>query len=109
MAQLTISSTSTEYILAPVSATVGGVRIDPTGNQVWMAFVPSGAVPGNSDWQSATWEVNTTTSPVTYSAKCLVGPSGGTITLTPAGYDVWTKIVDNPETAIKRCGPIRVI
>jgi len=108
MAQLVISSASTEYVLAGVIATIGGTVIDPTGDTVEMAFVAPGVTPSTGDWKTAGWEVNTVNQPHTYSVKCLVGPSGGTITLTPAAYDVWVRIHDLPETPIKKAGQVRV-
>ena len=104
-----ISAVSLEYVKVPVSAREDGAVVDPTADTVQMAFLTSGS-PGVSDWKSGSWETDATTNPDTYYARCLVGPSGGTITLTAGStYQVWVKVTDNPETPVKRAGLLRVV
>ncbi len=107
MAQLVVSSVSTEYVLSQVIATIGGLVIDPTGDVVQMAFLTPGVTPQAGDWKTAGWEVNTVTNPHTYSAKCLIGPNG-VIQLAAGAWDVWVKITDNPEVPAKKSGQLRV-
>lgn len=100
-----ISSTSLEYVPVDVRAKQAGVVIDPTGDTVQMAFVSdTDTTPANDDtavWNSASWETNSTTTPHTYTALCLVGP-GGSVTLTEGNYAVFVKVTDNPEVPVKR-------
>ena len=102
------SALSTEYIRVPVFATDGSSEIVPTSDVVEMAFVPPGTSPAELDWESATWETDTNTTPVTYYARCLVGPDGGVVTLTESLYDVFVRVGDNPETVVHRTGAIAI-
>jgi hypothetical protein len=102
-----IAAGSLEYVRVQVAATASGAAVDPTSDTVSMAFLPSSAAPASGDWKSASWETDATVTPTVYRARCLVGP-GGAVTLTPGTYTVWVKIVDSPETPIKRCGPLKV-
>jgi len=100
------SALSTEYVRVSI-----GAGVDPTSDNVQMAFPATGVAPETSDWKSATWETDSTTSPPTYYARCLVGPgSGGLITLTAGGiYDVYVKIADNPETVVRNTGALAIL
>jgi hypothetical protein len=106
--QITISHLSTEYVLVPISATKQGVSYNPTGDVVQMAFMPNTAQqPGVSDWQTASWDTDSTNIIYPYSAKCLVGPSG-VITLVTGTYVIFVKITDNPETPVLVAGQLAV-
>lgn len=89
-----------EYVRARVVVKKSGVVVDPTGDTVTMAFVAPGAVPAIGDWKVSSWETDTTTTPDTYWARCLVGTA---VTLTADDYSVFVKIADSPETPVKRC------
>lgn len=104
---LTISSLSLEYVRVPVSARVSGNPVNPTSDTVAMAFMVGRTNPSVGDWKSASWDTDATTTPTTYRAQCLVGPSG-TVTLVPGVYQVWIKVTDNPEVPIKLAGPLKV-
>jgi hypothetical protein len=93
---ITLSRLSTEYVQVQVSFTVAGVSTSPTGDQVQMAFMKGGAIPGNSDWHSAVWEAAGST----YYAQCLVGPASGVV-LAPGTYSVWLKVTDSPEVPVR--------
>lgn len=101
---LRISSLSTEYVRVPVTATKNGLPYDPTSSTVQMAFPGYGVEPITGDWKSASWE----TQGGNYWARCLIGPSGGTITLADGFYDVWVKIADSPETPVRRAGTLTI-
>ncbi len=106
---LVISALSLEYVRVQVQATEAGVPVNPTSDTVYLAFMAEGSTPGSSDWKTASWETDASTSPTTDYARALVGP-GGVITLSAGSvYDVWTKWTDNPEAPVKKAGPIRVI
>jgi hypothetical protein len=103
-----ISTASLEYVRVPISATASGSAVNPTSDTVSMAFLATTDAPASGDWKTASWETDTTPTPDVYYARCLVG-SGGAVTLTAGTYYVWVKIVDTPETPIKRAGLIKVI
>jgi hypothetical protein len=92
----------------PISATKQGVSYNPTGDVVQMAFMPNTAQQqGVSDWQTASWDTDSTNIIYPYSAKCLVGPSG-VITLVTGTYVIFVKITDNPETPVLVAGQLAV-
>lgn len=98
-----IASTSLQYVAVDVRAKEAGNVVNPTADTVTMAFVTPGTLPVSGDFKTASWETNANTNPDTYTVLCLVGPGGGTITLTAdTDYAVWLKIVDSPETPILR-------
>ncbi len=103
-----ISTASLEYVRVRVAATSSGAAVNPTGDSVSMAFLATNAAPVSGDWKTATWDTDPTTTPVTYRAQCLVGPSG-TVTLAAGTYTVWVKVTDSPEVAVKRCGQVKVV
>ena len=101
-------ATSLEYVAVNVSSTVAGVRVDPTTDPVFMAFKEDGDYPVSGDFVAASWETNSTTTPTTYTALCLVGP-GGTIALTAGTWQVFVKITDNPEVPVLPVhGPLKI-
>lgn len=107
---LTIRATSLAYVRAKVSATASGAAVDPTGSTVSMAFVPTNTAPsaGSSAWKSASWDTDSTTTPATTRAQCLVGP-GGAAELSAGTYYQFVKIGDSPETPILACGVVKVV
>lgn len=107
MAVLQRSASSTTYVRAKVKATVAGVAVNPTSDTVSMAFLASGS-PGASDWKAASWDTDSSTSPPTYRAQCLIGPSG-VITLTAGLYTVWVRIQDSPEDVQEPAGLLRIV
>lgn len=106
MRTLEISSLSKEYVRVRVKAKEAGADVDPTADTVVMAFVADGE-PAALDYKAATWETDTSTTPDTYYARCLVGP-GGTVTLTDGLYKVFVKVTDNPEVPVKHAGHLKV-
>ncbi len=103
-----ISTASLEYVRVRVQATSSGVAVNPTGDSVSMAFLTTNVAPVSGDFKTATWDTDATTTPVTYRAQCLVGPSG-TVTLAAGTYAVWVKVTDSPEVVVKRCGQLKVV
>jgi hypothetical protein len=102
-----IDSTSKEYVRVPVEATNNGLVVNPTADTVEMAFPAVTVDPAGGDWKAATWETDSTGTPVRYWARCLVGP-GGTVTLAVGLYDVWVRITDAPEIPVKKSGQLEV-
>jgi len=87
------SALSLKYVRCPVTATVNGQPLNPTGDVVQLAFMAPGALPASGDWKTATWE----TADSTHWAIILVGPGGTVPTLTPGAWTVWVKVTDSPE------------
>jgi hypothetical protein len=96
-----------EWVRQRVSAKEAGSTVNPTADTVTMAFKASGD-PVIGDFKTAEWETDANTNPDTYYARCLVGP-GGTISLAAGTYRIWVKIVDSPETPIKRSEQVLII
>lgn len=105
---LTLSTLSLEYVRVLVSATSSGSAVNPTSDTVTMAFVAEGTAPVSGDFKAATWETDSTTTPATYFARCLIGPTG-TLALTAGIYDAYVKVTDSPEVPVHKAGQIRVI
>jgi len=96
---------STEYVRVAVDA-----NVDVTGLVVQMAFPATGVDPVSGDWNSATWETDTSTTPPTYYARCLVGPVGGEVTLVSGVlYDTYVKIQDSPEIVVRNTGALAIL
>lgn len=103
-----ISSLSKEYVRVRVQVKANGVDFDPSADAVRMAFTVNDAAPLSGDWKTGSWENDTSTSPTTHWARCLVGP-GGAVTLAVGLYSVWLEITDAPEIPIRNCGLLRVV
>jgi hypothetical protein len=104
------SPLTTEYVRVPVAASLAGSSVNITGDQVQLAVVPTGTAPGVSDWFFGAWEIDATTDPDTYYAVLLVGPAPGVVSLTAGNiYDVYVKVLDNPETVVHRGGAVGVL
>lgn len=100
-----IDQASIEYLRVPVAAETAGLVVDPTTQPVTIAVVPTGTEPVLGDFDTAAWETNATTDPDTYYAYVLIGPPPGLVTLTAGSiYDVYIKIIANPETIIRNTG-----
>lgn len=92
-----IPALSTEYVRVQVTASSAGAVVNPTSDTIQFAFPATTVQP--SVWYSGSWE---TISGVYY-ARCLVGPTGGVVTLTVGNsYDVWVKITDSPEVPVRK-------
>lgn len=102
MSVTSLSVGTLEYVRVKVSATVGGLPVNPTADVVKMAFLATNVTPVVSDWKAATWD-----SPGSdqYFAQCLVGPAG-TVTLTAGAYYLWVQVTDNPEIPARQIGVI---
>jgi hypothetical protein len=99
-----LSTLTTEYVRVPVAAEEDGATVDPTAATVEMAFPAEDVDPVEADWQDASWETVTTSSPDTYLARVLVGT--GDLDLAAGNYDVWVRITSSPETVVRKAGRI---
>lgn len=94
-----VTSTENIWVLVDTTSPIG--TIDPTPDDVFMAFMAPGNEPTDPDWKAAAWEVaNATTNRPLYYAVCLVGPLNGGVALSVGTYDVWVKVPVNPEVPI---------
>ena len=104
-----MSRLSTQYVFIPVQATKSGVAYNPTSDSVQFAFMPQATqVPGNTDWVAGSWDTDTSSILFPYSAKCLVGPSGGVINPGLGTYYMYLKITDNPEIPVLLGGILQI-
>jgi len=102
-----IIATSLEFVRLHIAATDSGNPTDPTLDLVTIAFVRS-MQPASGDFVAASWETDASTPITRYYARCLVGP-GGAIELAPGTYQVFVKIVADPELPILHAGLLRVV
>jgi hypothetical protein len=79
-----LPATTTEHVHADVTAPAG---VDITGTPPKLAILPvhNRSNPTVEDWQTGEWTNGTT-------ARLLVGPDGGALTLTPGDYRVYVSI-----------------
>lgn len=104
---LEISSTASMYVKVPVYATKNGLPLNPTADVVDMAFLTSEqAAPTSGQWNVASWETAGTTLNPVYLVRCLVGTGG--VVLAVGSYQVWVKIIDNPEVVIMPAGELEI-
>jgi hypothetical protein len=90
------SALDLQYVRYSVTALINGILADPTTNVVTFAFLPAGTDPQAGDWKVASWET-VAGPPVSYVARCLVGPGGVFTPTRGASYQVWIKIAASPE------------
>lgn len=102
---LQISSASTEYVKAPVAATINGAAVDITDDTVTVAWARPSDTPDPGDFASASWETDTTTTPDTYLARRLV--TAGDLAL--GAWVMWVKVVHSPETIVRAAGVFTVV
>lgn len=97
-----------KYIRVPVAAREAGSNVNVSADTVTMAFPVQDVQPVTGDWTTASWETDATTTPTTYYARCLVGPSG-TIALPVGVYDCWVSVLDAPELEIEKAGNVQIM
>lgn len=95
------SQHSLEYIEVPILAAA-----DPTASPVQMAFPLRGASPGT--FLTGSWRPGGAQPGGAYVSRCLIGPGGGEVTLTPEKYDVYVKITDAPEAPVLYGGVVEI-
>ncbi|GAA2108073.1 hypothetical protein [Streptomyces synnematoformans] len=97
-----IAATSTEYVHVTVTAPDGA---DLSAATPRLAVLPltTAANPAPGDWHTGAWEAGTTT------ARLLIGPDGGALTLTAGTYWVWIGF-DPPgaENIVRRSGILTI-
>ena len=108
-----ISAASTEFVKARVESKKNGLVYNPTSDVISMAFTADDTATG-ATFYTGSWETVTVTengvTTTEYWARCLVGPAGGQVTLTPdSDRYVWVKIVDSPESPIRFAGILHVL
>jgi len=104
-----ISALDLQYVRVEIIVRDSGVVPNLSTDTVRMAFPLRDAAPVSGDWKAATWEVDATTSPSRYYARCLVGPSGTVALAAGFVYDKWAEITHTPELVkIKARGTLEV-
>lgn len=76
-----IPAASTEYLHIPITGPAG---VDLTNSPVRIAIVLHNSNPTSGEWRDATWADG--------AARILIGPDGGTLTLTAGTYTVWVAV-----------------
>ncbi|MEU1778115.1 hypothetical protein ABZ545_01355 [Streptomyces abikoensis] len=92
-----IAVTSTEYVHVPIAATLDGSVVTLT-TPPKLAFLTTSGNPAPGDWLTGQWQSGT--------ARLLVGPVGGAITLAAGEYSVWVTWAAAAETPVYRAGTI---
>jgi hypothetical protein len=119
---LQVDALSTVYVKTQIIAYSNGILVDPTSDNVEMAFSllppnPSGQpvslYPDPATWYTASWETVNIGEVTSYYARTLIGPDG-TVDLSvgvslPSVFYCRVKIFDNPETPVLRCGPFALV
>jgi hypothetical protein len=94
---VTQSSLSTRFIQVLITTSNG---YDPTFDNVQFAFTletyPE-TQPTDEDWQTGSWAVSPGPQ---YWAQCLVGPANDGLALSTGLYQVWVKVVSDPEVPV---------
>ncbi len=100
-----MSVLSTQFFPVQISSVVSGAPYDPTNDTVQFAFVAKGVEPGSGDWNVGQWDDS---SGPYYTAKVLVGPLNGGVSLGVGNYVAWCKITDNPEVPVIKVGTLEI-
>lgn len=96
-----IAATSTEYAHVAVTVTIAGAPIS-LATPPKLAILPASSTdnPQAEDWLTGEWHENT--------ARILIGPAGGVLTLDPGRYKLWLSFAAGLETPVSRTGFINV-
>lgn len=107
MAIRTIRAASQATVRAKVTGTENGASADPTGGEVAMAFTSTDVAPEADDagWVAATWDTDTTTTPTTYRAQCVVAAGDLAVGL----HNLFVKFEDGPGEHIEGSGVVKVV
>lgn len=104
----TQSHLATNYIPAIIGAVrPDGSPIDVSTDQVFLAFTQG--TPSSGDWITAAWvQVESVTVGPPYQAQVLVGPDNSGVLLAQGQYQIWSKLVDFPQTFIQQIGVLYI-
>ncbi len=100
----TINTSTTDYLRVRVKGKEDGDVVDPTVYNSYVAVVALDAVPGATDWRSAEWEADRTTTPARFWSRLLVTPGS----LAVGRYAVWSRVDAFPEVPIRHAGELNV-
>lgn len=98
MAVTELSVLSTEFVHVSVTATIAGAGVT-TSETPQLALLAHNGSPEEDDWLDAEWAGPT--------ARILVGPTGGALTLDPGTCHVWLRFTAGAETPVYRAGYLR--
>lgn len=99
MAVEKFARTTTEFLHVTVTATVSGASIAVTPAPQ-IAILAHDGNPVETDWYTAEWVGGT--------ARLMVGPEGGAVTLEPGSYHVWIKFTAGIEVPVRESGIIHI-
>lgn len=101
---LTFSTRNTRYVKVPVRGRIAGADVDLTGDVVTLAWIPSGTVVADGDFEAGDWETATDAGSgrVTYYARRLAAE------LPPGRYTVYVHVEHGAEVIEDRAGPMTV-
>jgi hypothetical protein len=94
-----LSSLATDWTVCLINPTSNAIVVDPTADQIYFAFM-QGSLPGSGDWKTATWFDGGPP----YQAGVLVGPDNDALLLAKGQYQIWSKLVDYPQTIVELIG-----
>lgn len=108
MALTKILTFTREYYRVPVSLSVDGEAIDPTGLTIEWAVVVADTTPIEGDWLVGDWETISSVSPPVYLARTMVGDDTTDFPLIKGQlYDAYMRITDSPERPARLAGQIQ--
>jgi hypothetical protein len=102
---LRISSLTTEYVRVPVRVREEGVFVDPTDEDVELAytvFANPPTEPEESDWVAGSWETDNGR----YFARVLTGPEDGDVDPGDGTWHLWVRVMRDPETPVRLSGTV---
>lgn len=108
---ITRSVLDTEYLAYAEQVLVSGLPINPVADVVQFAFMPNpaNANPGTTDWHSGQWYTTGLGGTNAYFAEILVGPGAGGVALAVGLWNVWVKILDNPQVPVRLVDTLQIV
>jgi hypothetical protein len=101
----TISHLATEYLQCSITAMMGVSQVDVSIDEIDFAFMQYGNIPNmlgagadGSSWIQGAWVLD---GPL---AEVLVGSGAGGLPLAVGQYQVWTRLIDDPQTFVEKIG-----
>lgn len=100
-----LSVLSTQFIKVRVRATkYGSLPIDLTLFPVYIQIVTQNSDISDDGWLAASWESRGGN----YRVTILIGPEGA-LTLPIGSYDIWVKIIGEPEIPVLKSGTFEIV
>lgn len=102
-----ISTLSKEYVAARLESRQanGSPAVVFDAQPIYLGLVLTGTAPQLGDFYPAEW---VGTAATTRHCRMLVGPGGGVATYAAGTYDVWARVQDSTETAVRKINGVQV-